>query len=206
MIVYEKKTMEYLPGLFCIKTSLKLGFRHCFHCQSISIYALATWVSSNWVMPYIFMLGPPPTNHPHTPCSKPVTSLNQTFVSHHSCTPPWPSQLRSMQVSSPVLNITLSHSRATGDSLGHSRVWCRVFRTNIAQNHKLINNFHKRNSKSWQQICFCTQWYHWKNYGDKWTWEIMKLMTQCVPVLCCWVDWHWLWGIDTIDRTKALSQ
>ena len=37
-----------------------------------------TWVRSNWVMLDLFMLGPPPTNHPHTPCSKPVTSLNKT--------------------------------------------------------------------------------------------------------------------------------
>ena len=43
---------------------------------------------------------------------------------------------------------------------------------------------------------FCTQWDYWKNHGDKWTWEIMKLMTQCMSLLCCWVDWHWLWGID----------
>ena len=70
----------------------------------------------------------------------------------------------------------------------YSRVWCRVFRTNIAQNHKLINNFHKRNSKLWQQICFCTQWDYWKNHGDKCTWEIMKLMTVCV----CAVPLGWL--------------
>ena len=95
-----------------------------------------------------------------------------------------------MQVSSPLLNITLSHSRATGDSLGRSRVWCKVFRTNIAPNHKLINNFHKRNSKLWQQICFCTQCDYWKNHGDKWTWEIMKLMTQ--PVCVCTVLLGWL--------------
>ena len=128
------------------------------------------------------------------------------MVSHHSCTPPWPSQLRGMQVSSPLLNITLPHSCATGDSLGHNRVWCGVFRTNIAQNHKLINNFHKRNSKLWQQIGFCTQCDHWKIHGDKWTWEIMKLMTQCVSVLCCWVDWHWLWGIapgDAVDGSRS---
>ena len=150
------------------------------------------------------MLGPPPTNHPHTPCSKPVTSLNQPFGNimlwfHITAAPhPDPLKYRSMQVSSPLLNITLSHSRATGDSLGHSRVWCRVFMTNIAPNHKLINYFHKRNSKSWQQICFCTQWDYWKTHGDKWTWETVKLMTQCVSVLCCWVDWHWLWGIGVV--------
>ena len=135
----------------------------------------------------LFMLGPPPINHQHTPCSKPITSLNQPFGNmmlwFHIIAAPHPDPLN-------------THSRATGDSLGHSRVWCRVFRTNIAPNHKLVNNFHKRNSKSWLQICFCTQWDYWKNHGDKWTWEIMKIMTQCVSVLCCWVDWHWLWGID----------
>ena len=127
------------------------------------------------------------------------------MVSHHSSTPPWPSQHRRMQVSSPLLNITLSHSRATGDFLDHSWVLCRVFKTNIAQNHKLINNFHKRNFKLWQQICFCTQWDYWKNHEDKWIWEIMKLMTQCVSVLCCWVDWHWLWGIRVGDRPDKVG-
>ena len=106
-----------------------------------------------------------------------------------SAPPPWPSQHRSMQVSSPLLNITLSHSRATGDSLGHSRVWCRVFRTNIAQNHKLTNNFHKRNSKLWLQICFCTQCDYWKK-----SWGQVNLRNHEVndSVCVCIVLLGWL--------------
>ena len=39
-----------------------------------------------------------------------------------------------------------------------------------------------------------------KTNEDNWNWETMKLMTQCVFVLCCWVNWHWLWSIVTEHR------
>ena len=66
----------YLVFLFCIKSSWSLFFHAALIVRVFAIYALAKCVRSNGVMPDFLMSGPPPTNHTHTPCSKPVTSLN----------------------------------------------------------------------------------------------------------------------------------
>ena len=85
--------MEYLPGLsFFIKSS-------CAHCESI-FNICPCYVCKIGVMRDLLMLGPPPTNHPLTPCIKPFTSLKQPFgnmmLRFHVTAAPQPDPLNSL--------------------------------------------------------------------------------------------------------------
>ena len=71
-----EKSMESLPSpSFLIKSPWGLVFATALIVRAFSIYALATCVRSNRVMPDLLMFGPPHINPP------PVTSLNQLFGS-----------------------------------------------------------------------------------------------------------------------------
>ena len=119
-------------------------------------------------------------------CRKPQTS----FI---KLSPHWPPQRTKLGILWLGLNINLCHSRATGDSQAHSRVFCGEFGANLAKYSEGF--YYYKPIGLWWPLCSRIEINLTEFHQRKVIQEIILVLHLCVAVPSGPVDWHWLWGI-----------
>ena len=176
---------------------LSNGFGH-IHTSHVSRVAEILWeMILLYIRTIIQMIFPYFTDLPlvvNHPWGRPQTSFMKL-------SPHWPPQHTKLGILWSGLNINFCHSRATADSQAHSRVFCGESGTNLDKYFKPEGFYYCKPAGLWLPICSCIQTDLTEFHQGKVIQEISFFLHLCVAVLSGSVDWHWLWGIDTIYNT-----